>query len=323
MKLILTLFSCSILLLCQAQGPYAPAAGQAGSTAIHMDSSLIVDWASVCNVNRGWQDIGDTSLGKVSVGEPHFATGKSDLLGVVSLGDGGEAIIRFNGSLFDGPGADFAIFENSFSDSFLELAFVEVSSDGQNFFRFPSHSLNDTNQQIGSFGTMDPTMVHNLAGKYRWSYGTPFDLAELANIPGLDIQNISHVKVIDVVGSLDDAFLNRDIQGRPINDPYPTPFPSGGFDLDGVAAIHINTVGLNEARVADRIRLYPNPVIDRLRIDLNGVGINEYQLFDHQGRLVQSGAVDTQLDLESLEKGIYILNLTGDHQDLTKRIVKL
>jgi hypothetical protein len=288
-----------------------------------MDSSLIVDWASVCNVNRGWVNIADTSLGKVDVGEPHFATGKSDLHGVVSLGDGGEAIIRFNGSIFDGPGPDFVVYENSFSDDFLELAFVEVSSDGSNFFRFPSHSLSDTIQQIGGFGTTDPTMVHNLAGKYRWGYGTPFDLAELSNIPGLDIQRISHIRIIDVVGSLDSAYLSRDSQGRPINDPYPTPFPSGGFDLDGVAAIHINSVGIAEDQLADRIRIYPNPASDHLMIDTDGLRYEAFQLFNFQGKMVLSGDFDDRIDLSTLSKGSYILRLMDDEQPINKRIIKL
>jgi hypothetical protein len=52
------------------------------------------------------------------------------------------------------PGYDFAIFENGFpfgSGSFyLELAFVEVSSDGKHFVRFNAISNTDTTQQIDS-----------------------------------------------------------------------------------------------------------------------------------------------------------------------------
>lgn len=305
-----------------AQGPYAPAAGQPGSNAIHMDSSLIVDWASVCTVNRGWVNMADTSLGKVTVGEDHFATGKSNLYGVASLGDGGEAVIRFNGLLFDGIGPDFAIFENSFSDNFLELAFVEASSDGKNFYRFPSHSLSDTTQQVGSFGFTEATMIHNFAGKYRWGFGTPFDLADLANIPGLDIQRISHLRVIDVVGSIDSAYVNRDSQGRPINDPFPTPFPSGGFDLDGVAAIHINSVGLSEDILASRLRIFPNPTDDIVNIEANALHLEEFQLYNYQGKLIQRGAFNGKIDLSTLDSGVYLLSFSSEQQFITKRIVK-
>lgn len=322
MKFLLTLVFCSTLALSMAQGPYASAAGQPGSNAIHMDSSLIVDWASVCTVNRGWVNMADTSLGKVTVGEDHFATGKSNLYGVVSLGDGGEAVIRFNGLLFDGIGPDFAIFENSFSDNFLELAFVEASSDGKNFYRFPSHSLSDTTQQVGSFGFTEAIMIHNFAGKYRWGFGTPFDLADLANIPGLDIQRISHLRVIDVVGSIDSAYVNRDSQGRPINDPFPTPFPSGGFDLDGVAAIHINSVGLSEDILASRLRIFPNPTDDIVNIEANALHLEEFQLYNYQGKLIQRGAFNGKIDLSALDSGVYLLSFSSEQQLITKRIVK-
>jgi len=319
------LFFISLLLLlntAKAQGPYAPAAGELGSTAIHMDSTVIADWASVCTVQRGWLHIADTNLGKASVGEPHFALGKANANGVVSLGDGGEAIIRFNGRLFDGQGADFAIFENSFSDTFLELAFVEVSSDGRNFFRFPAHSLSDTAAQVGGFGAVDPTNVHNLAGKYHWSYGTPFDLADLAGTPGLDLQQISHIKIIDVVGSLDSAFSSRDSEGRLINDPYPTPFPSGGFDLDGVAAIHISSVGLDASQTESKLKIYPNPVLDRLIIETNHIGFDQFEVIDFNGRVCLSGDYQSILNLTSLTKGYYLLRLIGEREIVNKRIVK-
>jgi hypothetical protein len=138
------------------------------------------------------------------------------------------------------------VFENSFSDTFLELAYVEVSSNGADFVRFPSVSLTQATTQVGGFGTLDPTNIHNLAGKYRGGFGTPFDLADLIPLasPTLDLDSITHVRVVDVVGRINAAPGNPgyspslDADGRIINDPYSTPFPSGGFDLDGVGVIN-------------------------------------------------------------------------------------
>ena len=63
----------------------------------------------------------------------------------VSLGDGGTVVLTFPQPIGDVPGPDFAVFENGFkafdNSFFLELAHVEVSSDGVNFYRFPSSSL--------------------------------------------------------------------------------------------------------------------------------------------------------------------------------------
>ncbi len=221
-------------------GPYAPAAGQAGSTAIYKDDSAFVAWASGCDVVRGLMDISDPSKGYASYGSADKALGKAvgDSYDVVSLGDGGYATLTFNAPIYDGPGWDFAVFENGFSDTYLELAFVEVSSDGVNFFRFDSVSLTQTNTQVGGFASLDTTNIHNLAGKYRQGYGTPFDLSELDGIAGLDINNVTHIRIVDVVGCIQDAYCTYDSLGHKINDPWPTPFSSGGFDLDAVGVIH-------------------------------------------------------------------------------------
>ena len=132
------------------------------------------------------------------------------------------------------------MFENSFNDNFLELAFVEVSSDGENFVRFRASSLTDATTQVGSNGSVDPTMLNNLAGKYRVGYGTPFDLEELRGKAGLDIDHVTHVRIVDVVGTIDPQYATRDWKGRIVNDPYPTNdtvWGSGGFDLTGVAVL--------------------------------------------------------------------------------------
>jgi hypothetical protein len=162
-----------------AQGPFAPPVDSIGTSAIHKDSSVFVGWATQCTVIRGYQDIAQPSLGYVTAGLPENAVGLAGTNGVVSLGDGGSAIVTFSQPIMNGSGWDFAIFENAFQNTFLELAFVEVSSDGVTYFRFPSTSLTPFETQIGTFGEVDATLINNLAGKYRAQYGTPFDLEEL------------------------------------------------------------------------------------------------------------------------------------------------
>jgi hypothetical protein len=222
-------------------GPYAPAAGQPGSTAIFKDDPGFVQWATGVTVVRGLQEIDNPSLGYASFGTPAMALGRAEgtATDCVSLGDGGWATLSFAYPIPNGLGPDFAVFENSFSDTFLELGFVEVSSDGANFFRFPAVSLTPTDTQVGSFGTLDPTNINNLAGKYRAGYGTPFDLQELAGVsPLLNIDAVTHVRVVDVVGSVQDPYATYDSQNHKVNDPWPTPFDSGGFDLDAVGVLH-------------------------------------------------------------------------------------
>ena len=62
-------------------------------------------------------------------GNENSAVGKSKKNGVISLGDGGSVTLYFNPPIVNGPGFDFAVFENAFNDSFLELAHVEISEN--------------------------------------------------------------------------------------------------------------------------------------------------------------------------------------------------
>jgi hypothetical protein len=256
---------------------FAPQVGTAGTTAIHKDSSAFKAWATNCTLNLGWQNIADTTLGKTQVGDASYVPGKAGS-GVVSLGDAGEAVITFEHPITNGEGFDFAVFENGFIDqtlapgtAFLELAFVEVSSDGINYTRFPATCLNDTTTQVGSFEGMFAQKINNLAGKYLGNYGTPFDLDELKNAPGLDVNYITHVKIIDVVGSIQDVYASRDSAGNKVNDPWPTGFASSGFDLDAVGVIHQDiTQGLISLNGKQHVLVYPNPaaINQRVSIDL-------------------------------------------------------
>lgn len=220
-------------------GPYA-------ATGLLATDTSILAWATGATaLQRGPQNITAPAT-LASAGTADSAIGSVDN-NPITLGDGGSIVVSFAVPICDGPGSDFAVFENGFSAGgpglvFAELAFVEVSSNGVDFFRFPAVSLTQTTTQIGGFGTLDATLIHNLAGQFAAPQGTPFDLSDLAGVsPLLDLQSITHVRVIDVVGNIDPAYACYDSRGVPINDPWATPFPTGGFDLDAVGVLHQQT----------------------------------------------------------------------------------
>lgn len=251
------LFSLTLSLRAAATGPFPPGPAEPGSDAIPAASALYTGWATgVSSFQPGPRQAG-TSSSAVSYGSAGSVTGLPDAAGavyppvgsnpvpaapVLSLGDGGSVTLTFPQPIADGEGADFAVFENGFAltatSVFAELAFVEVSSNGADFVRFPAVSCTPVTTQRGTFGTLDPRNLHNLAGKHPAGYGTPFDLAELAGTPGLDILRISHVRLIDVVGDVQAGLGSSDSTGNWINDPFPTNFQTSGFDLDAVGVIH-------------------------------------------------------------------------------------
>lgn len=223
-----------------SRADFDPQIGQAGSLGIAQSSNLFKGWATnVVSIDRGPMNAANLGLGDATSGS---------FPGLISLGDGGSITLKFDNPLYDGAGADFAVFENGFLSggpglAFLELAFVEVSTDGVNFFRFDATSLTQTTTQVGGFGLLDASKINNLAGKYISGYGTGFDLSELSGrSPLLDVNNINYVRIIDVVGSIDPAYGSYDAFGHLINDPFSTPFASSGFDLSAVGVINVASV---------------------------------------------------------------------------------
>ncbi|QXP61967.1 T9SS type A sorting domain-containing protein [Olleya sp. HaHaR_3_96] len=308
-----------------ALGIYAPPADQTGSTAIAQNSPLFLEWATGATVTRGLVNISDPSA--MDLGSNYATVGTSDSAldiadaGVVSLGDGGEAILTFDTPIKDGAGFDFAVFENSFSDTFLELAFVEVSSDGVNYFRFPSHSQTQTDTQVGGFGSVDARYINNLAGKYRSGFGTPFDISDIDDSALLDKNNITHVKVIDAIGSIDPAYATYDSYGNIINEPFSTPYASSGFDLNAIGVINKNTLGVNSFSKEIKITLYPNPTTSQFYVSETGL----VSVYSSEGRLVLNKNVESTnvpVNIENLSSGVYIVNITSDKGSATLKVVK-
>lgn len=324
MKIRRILFAIAVLPL-SMKAQYAPEAGMPGSTAMHADSSAFVAWATGCTIERGLQQIDDESLGFAYYGAESDGIGKADNM-VVSLGDGGKAVLTFASNIVNGEGPDFAVFENAFHNAphaFLELAFVEVSSDGEHFFRFPAVSAVPADSQMGSFELMDATLIHNFAGKYEAFYGTPFDLDDLTDDVLLDKNNVSHVRLIDVVGNIDPRYASYDSEGNAVNDPWPTPFYSSGFDLDAVGVIH--DVAHHSAVVEHEsvVDIYPNPTSGLLYVRAEAGAYCE--VLDMMGQRVLSltfGAENPVLNLESLASGVYLIRVINDGMMSVERIMK-
>ncbi len=318
----------ALLLVCgvcaRAQGPFCGVVGTEGCTAVKFDDPRITAWATGCQVVFGPVDLRghpDSIVSFAHTGDSAIGPAwTNSVYHVVPLGDGGMATLTFAEPIRNVEGYDFAVFENSFNDLFLELAFVEVSSDGERFVRFPATSLTQTETQIGSIGQIDATYINNLAGKYRGGYGTPFDLEELRDSTGIDIDRITHVRVVDVVGSIDPQYGSRDAYGHLVNDPWPTYSDRAGFDLDAVAVLG-PSIDPDPAAIVTPQRnvlrgVYPNPANDRTTVQLGAYKATRITVHDMSGRClfeqsVPSGASSVEVKTEAYPNGIYILRV-GD-----------
>lgn len=310
MPQLVTLFLI-LLILHPVSAQFTGEVGSVGCEAISKESSGIVAWATKCDVKRGYLDKSDVKKGFVSQGADSNAVGVADNK-VVSLGDSGVALLTFDVPIRNNVGPDFLVFENGFSANYLELAFVEVSSDGIHFFRFPAVSNRSITKQVGPYDTFgEVNRLHNFAGKYEVNYGTPFDLEELPESNLLDKFSIRYVKIIDVVGSIDPKIGSFDSKGRIINDPYPTDFAAGGFDLDAVAVYDKSKISLLESEPNKIPHIFPNPA---KKFDILTINSNldlEITISNLLGKVLYNGR-KKHIELETFNPGTYFVTIDSE-----------
>lgn len=225
-------------------------------------ASTVVSYSPGPGVTAG------TGFGVTSrvLGGPRGAGLTAGSLDVLTLGVQGQVTLGFMSGavsrrIVNRPGPDFIVFENALyaggnpAASFAELAFVEVSSDGVTFARFPTHSTNPG--PIGFGGTLNPANVSGLAGAHPVpanvdantinpfdpieAGGDAFDLDSLATHPAVmsgqvRLSDIRYVRIADLLG--DGATPDSD--GNPIYDPTGL---NNSCDIDAVSVIHGCTVG--------------------------------------------------------------------------------
>lgn len=186
-----------------------------------------------------------------ALGGPRGAGLSSGSLDVCTLGVGGSLTLGFDVVIADGPGADLVLFENGFvaGGVYSEVAYVEVSTNGVDFARFPSRYAGPssglpgftapwgtygglvgavpvlTNVATNTIDPFDPTV----------GGGDGFDLATLATDPLvvgglLDLANVNYVRIVDVPHA-----TGTDAVGNVIWDNSGA---TGSADVDAVAIVN-------------------------------------------------------------------------------------
>jgi len=228
---------------------------------------------------------GGTFVPTNALGGPRGAGLSNGSIDVCSLGVGGSLTLGFDVVITNGPGADFSVFENVFTFSgapFCEVAYVEVSSNGFDFARFPSRYVGPATGLPGftapwgtysglvgqvpilanvAMNTIDP-FDPVVAG------GDGFDLDELVADPlvvggQVDLANVLYVRIVDVPhASGTDAF------GSVIFDNSGA---TGTADIDAIAVInHTGNVTATQ------------PIVD---LSIDALGFLELRLEDPNGFL--------------------------------------
>lgn len=179
----------------------------------------------------------------------------SGSLDVLTLGEGGSIELGFDLTIADGPGADFTVSENGFvvgggPGVFAEVLFVEVSTDGATFVRFPTNYVG-SGSKMGSYRGLAgglPVIANvdtNLVSPFDpvASGGESFDLADLAGTPEV-LSGTVDLDAIHIVRLVDALIADVDSSGTPLE-------AFGGADVDAVAVIHAAEDDLSSKPVCD------------------------------------------------------------------------
>ena len=84
--------------------------------------------------------------------------------------------------------------------------------------------------------------------------------------------------------------------------------------------------GVNEIQISHEISIYPNPTSGRLTLNVEFKGLKKYQIYGMDGKLVKSGSftlLTTELDVQELSSGIYIVEITGEREMHRSRFEKI
>ena len=222
---------------------------------------------------------------EMALGAPTGGGMTQGSLDTYSLGTGGSLTLHMEPPLLDGPGADLLVCENAFYvtgtlQSFAETAFVEVSTDGSHFARFPT-SYTGPDEPLPTFTGLHPARFRGFAGAMPVNAHPPgvdpldltaaggdaFDLAELEGHPlvlaeQLDLADIRYVRLIDV-----EAGVSGDTAGHIVYDAG----VGNGSSADIDAVVGLNTT---ENQAGGRPRVETDLVNGFLVIkleDLNGL----------------------------------------------------
>jgi hypothetical protein len=100
-----------------------------------------------------------------------------------------------------------------------------------------------------------------------------------------------------------------------------------GFFVPRVYTQLYTSIGLEEATIANKVTLYPNPVVEDLYIELNenGIRLQSLSVTDITGKVVKTIPLDVDqrsVNLGDLKSGVYMIELQSNKGQAVKKIIK-
>lgn len=103
---------------------------------------------------------------------------------------------------------------------------------------------------------------------------------------------------------------------------------AGTIYLDNIYFSKPETNSITETSF-DRLKMYPNPVNEKLTLDINtnGVTINSFEILSSQGQVLSTRSIDNSMinetmDISNYASGIYFIKINTENGSLTQRFIK-
>ena len=116
-----------------------------------------------------------------------------------------------------------------------------------------------------------------------------------------------------------------------VNDPWPTAFASGGFDLSAVGVVNSSQNNIDNNNFSDNITIWPNPVSAGGIINVNtsnnaGISNINFKIIDLQGNTVINKNVNhTVISIpQNIKAGLYFIFITNSEGKIftSKLVIK-
>jgi len=167
------------------------------------------------------------------------------------------------------------------------------------------------NQNISAW---DVSNVASMGGMFQYAYSFNQDISEW------DVSSATAMEYMFYNATV----FNQNISGwcAPYYSSEPTDFSTGSDLSDAYQPVWgaCESFGLDDQNQSD-ISIYPNPVIDKLFIQglSNPTKISVYNVL---GKLVLSKTTSSEINVDNLQSGIYIIKIVDEQKEIVKKFIK-
>ncbi len=178
---------------------------------------------------------------------------------------------------------------------------------------------------------LNQTVIDNMENNFNNTAGTLADklMAALqgANFAGADQRCLAAGTSSTTAYLL--VYKEDDLPGQPYLRLNVGQQPSGTEPIDLLQDLYDNFLALQDNKVAQQLKLYPNPAQDTMTLEIAaGLLISSYQIFDVNGKMVQSvnfaevNDLFARINISNYRSGVYFLKVNSPEGTATLKFVK-